>query len=107
MKILLICTHGASTSMLVKKMQDEARKQKIDVTIAASGMYDAKSELDKWDVILLGPQVKHLIKQVKMLCKDTPNKPIDVISPILYGRIDGKGTLELAINLYNKETEKK
>ncbi len=100
MKILLICTHGASTSLLVKKMQEEAKKQKIDATIVAKGIADAKAEFADWDVILLGPQVRHQLKQVKVLCED--NKPIDIIPPIFYGRIDGKSTLKLAIDLYNK-----
>lgn len=55
--ILLVCNAGMSTSMLVQKMQAAAKEQGIEATIQAKSVTDAANEIDKADVLLLGPQV--------------------------------------------------
>lgn len=55
--ILLVCNAGMSTSMLVQKMQAAAKEQGIEVAIQAKSVTDAANEIDKVDVLLLGPQV--------------------------------------------------
>ena len=41
-KILLVCSAGMSTSMLVKKMSDYAKKTGLEYEIKALGMAEAK-----------------------------------------------------------------
>ena len=53
--ILLVCNAGMSTSMLVQKMQAAAKEQGIEATIQAKSVTDAANEIDKADVLLLGP----------------------------------------------------
>lgn len=65
MKIKLFCSQGMSTSMLVKKMQEEAQKQNLDVQIAAYPLGEYINHLDDMDVALLGPQVAYVHEEYK------------------------------------------
>ena len=58
--ILLVCSAGMSTSMMVKKMQEAAEEKKIEAEIWAVGDADAVNNVEKMDVMLLGPQVRFL-----------------------------------------------
>ncbi len=40
------------------------------------------------DLILLGPQIAYTLPEVQ---KQLPNKPAEVIDPLLYGKVDGLG----------------
>lgn len=102
MKILLLCNEGMSTSLLVRKMQDEAEKQGMtDVEILATTIVDLDNLVDKYDVIMLGPQVKYKEKMVAEVCK-AHSKKYSVITPTIYGMVDGKKALELALETLNK-----
>lgn len=99
MKILLMCAAGMSTSLLVSKMEEEAKKQGIsDVTIKAEPVEDLERNIDEYDVFLLGPQVKYKEQWVKKIVDDK-GKKYENIPPQVYGLVDGKKTLELALNL--------
>lgn len=65
MNILLCCSAGMSTSLLVSKMEQSARNQGIDCKIWAIAASEVNNEIEKADVILLGPQVRFLLPQVK------------------------------------------
>lgn len=94
--ILLICSAGMSTSLLVSKMQKAAKEQNVDVNIWAVGTAVYKNDLPKADVILLGPQVRFMQSEVKKLAG---NKPVAIIDMKVYGKIDGNGALKQALDL--------
>ncbi len=91
--IRLFCCAGMSTSMLVQKMQTEAKKQGKDYDIAAYSLTEVDKEAPAADVILIGPQVRYALKDVK---SKFPEIPIEVIDMRMYGMMDAKGTLSLA-----------
>ena len=62
-KILLVCNAGMSTSMLVLKMEKAAEAKGIEVEVKALPITDAEKVMDDWDVIMLGPQVRHTEKK--------------------------------------------
>ena len=64
-KILLVCNAGMSTSMLVQRMEKAAEADGIDAKIIALPITDAATQLDEWDVIMLGPQVRHELNGLK------------------------------------------
>ena len=99
MNILLICSAGMSTSMLVEKMKIAAKKLDIDANIWAVGDAEAKHNVDKADVIMLGPQVKFLLQKTKDLVHDS--KPVLVIDMLSYGRFDGAKILADALAAVN------
>ncbi len=96
MKICLICCAGMSTSAIVKKMQDAATEQGIEAEIWAVGEAQAKENVEKADVILLGPQIRFALSRIQAL---DPNKPVAAIDMMSYGKMDGKKILADAIAL--------
>ncbi len=95
-RILLVCSAGMSTSMLIKKMLAAAQKENIDIEVEAHSISEAKAIGDQWDIILLGPQVKFQLKDMRQAF---PNKPIDAIEMRSYGRMDGEAVLKQAREL--------
>ncbi|MDR1991325.1 MAG: PTS sugar transporter subunit IIB [Mycoplasmataceae bacterium] len=84
-KILLLCSAGMSTSMLVKKMKEDARTNGWDWYIEAKGMGESKGELNNWDLIMLGPQVSYALNDVKSLT----SKPVVIIPGAVYAIAKG------------------
>lgn len=102
MKILLMCAAGMSTSLLVTKMEKYAKEINLtDLTISAEPVEDLERHVDQYDVFLLGPQVKYKEKWVKEIV-DKKGKSYGNIPPQIYGMVDGKKTLELALGLLKK-----
>ena len=83
--IILICSAGMSTSMLVRKMQDAASKQGYEATIAAFPASQVKEVTEHADVVLLGPQVRFQLAKIKELVPC----PVEVIDVSAYGMMDG------------------
>ncbi|MCJ1779262.1 PTS sugar transporter subunit IIB [Mammaliicoccus sciuri] len=96
-KILLVCSAGMSTSMLVKKMQDTAIKEGKDYEVEALALSEAETKVDEVDVILLGPQVRFQKAQVEKVANG--KVPVDVIDMQQYGMMDGEGVLKHAESL--------
>lgn len=97
-RIMLICSAGMSTSLLVSEMQKSALNQGLDVEIWAVGASGAKKDILKADVILLGPQVRFMKNEFIDLAN---GKPVDIIDIRAYGRIDGNAVLEQAVKMLN------
>ncbi len=99
MNIILACCAGMSTSMLVEKMKQAAKEQGKDYNILACPIESIANNLDKCDVILLGPQVRLEKDNVE---KIAVGKPVDVINAMDYGRLNGAGVLKTAEKLLGK-----
>jgi PTS system cellobiose-specific IIB component len=95
-KVMLICSAGMSTSLLVSKMQKAATARNVEIEIWAVGTAGFKNELSKPDVILLGPQVRFMKDEVTKLAA---GKPVDIIDMRAYGKVDGEGVLNQALKL--------
>mgnify|MGYP004508542393 FL=1 len=102
MKILLACSSGMSTSLLVNKMKEAAQAQGIEAEIWAVGQSEVDAEMQKADVLLFGPQMRFLKSKYAPKGQEL-NIPVEVIAPVSYGRCDGKGVLKLAIDLINNK----
>ncbi|MEH6937783.1 PTS sugar transporter subunit IIB [Bacillus sp. JJ664] len=98
MNILLACSAGMSTSLLVTKMENAAKEKGIEAKIWAVSGDAAKDNLDKADVLLLGPQVRYLASEMKKIA-EPKGIPVDVINPVHYGLMNGEAVLELALSL--------
>ena len=62
--ISLICNLGMSTSMLIKKMQEYALEKGIETDIDALPFDRMGGRVEKTDMLLIGPQVRHLYKKL-------------------------------------------
>lgn len=97
MKIVLVCNAGMSTSILAKKMSEEAQKKGIDLDISAHSQ-DALAgilESSKVDIVLVGPQIKYMYDTICKICEG--KCPAAVIDMQDYGLVNGAAVLEKAL----------
>lgn len=97
--IYLFCSAGMSTSLLVSKMRAQAEKYEVPVIIEAFPEALAAEKGPEADVILLGPQIAYMLPDIQRLL---PNKPVEVIDSVLYGKVDGLGVLKAAVAVIKK-----
>lgn len=94
--ILLACSSGMSTSLLVSKMEKVAEEKGVDVNIWAVGQDKALTEMEQADILLIGPQMRFMKKKFSKAA-EAAGIPVEVIDPVAYGRVDGKTVLENAL----------
>lgn len=95
--IMLVCSAGMSTSLLVTKMEQAAADRGLEADIFAVSASDADSNLDSKnvDVLLLGPQVRFMKAQFEQ--KLAPKGiPFDIINMADYGMMNGEKVLDQA-----------
>jgi cellobiose PTS system EIIB component len=97
-RILLACSSGMSTSLLVTKMEEHAKSIGDEAKIWAVGQDKAKQEMENADVVLIGPQMSFLKGELQKEA-DKYNIQVDVIDMMAYGMADGKKAYEQALNL--------
>lgn len=90
-----------STSLLVSKMREVAEQKGIETEIWAVGNEKAEKEMEKADVLLIGPQMRFLKKKLEKKAEEIGIK-VDVIDPVAYGRMDGEKVFHQALELINK-----
>nr|WGD72466.1 PTS lichenan transporter subunit IIB [Bacillus subtilis] len=93
-----LCATGMSTSLLVSKMEKSAQEQGKDYTIWAVSGDSVQNHIDKADVLLLGPQVRYMLPQLKKL-GESKGVPVDVINTVNYGTCNGAEVLKSAEQL--------
>lgn len=102
--IMLVCSAGMSTSLLVTKMQKAAEAQGLETDIFAVSASEADQQIEtkNVDVLLLGPQVRFMKSQFE---KKLANKaiPLDVIDMKDYGMMNGEKVLAMALQLIDKK----
>lgn len=81
--IMLICNAGISTGMLAKKIQEAS---KGTLTVKAYGEAEYLDYLDGVDMVLVGPQIRHLMPEIQK----NVNCPVQSIAPQYYGMMNGK-----------------
>lgn len=91
-KIILLCSAGMSSSILVRNMQKAAAMSNFDCTIEAFAFDSYKKVCKDADCVLLGPQVGF---QKDLIAQDV-HCPIVVIDRMTYGVMDGNKALDLA-----------
>ena len=103
-QILLVCSAGMSTSLLVTKMEGAAKDAGYDAKIFALPFSDAPRVLEDVDVILLGPQVRFNLGKIKEeATKVNPGLPVDVIDMKDYGLMNGANVLKKALEIVNNK----
>ena len=77
-------------------MREAAAKQGYECEINAYPVSQAKTKAADADVILVGPQVRYELENVRSML---PGKPVEVINMVDYGRLNGEGVLNTAKKL--------
>lgn len=101
-RILLACSSGMSTSLLVTKMEAYAQSIGDEAKIWAVGQNQAKQDMAEADVVLIGPQMSFLKKELQKEAAQY-NINVDVIDMMAYGLADGKKAYEQALALMGKK----
>ena len=70
MNIVLLCNAGMSTGILQMKLEEEAKKRKIQANIMAMPMTEFDEVRQTVDVVLLAPQIRFAEKEVRKTLPD-------------------------------------
>lgn len=86
-KIMLVCNAGMSTGMLAKRIEEASAGT---MEVKAYGEAEYLDYLEGVDLILVGPQIRHLLPEIKK----SVTIPVDAIAPQYYGIMNGKAVYE-------------
>jgi len=95
-RIMLFCTAGCSTSFLVQKIKTAMAERGVEGEISAKAESEFDRNIDGIDVAMLAPQARFMEKRLKQLCEEK-KKGFVLIDTMIYGRMDGKAALDLAL----------
>lgn len=90
--IILLCSAGMSTSLLVSRMQKIVAEQGLNYKVEAMATNKADEAAGIADVILLGPQVRFELNKLK----ERLSVPVDAIDMRDYGTMNGLNVLNQA-----------
>ncbi len=96
MNILIICAGGMSSSMVTKKTREAALRRPEEINVEESATFDIDNKKHDYDVFLVAPQVKYLVPN---LTNQVAPKPVGLIKPADYARMDGEKIIDFALSL--------
>lgn len=91
MRVLLACNAGLSTGILQMKIQEEAASRGIELSCEAIPKSEVADHIDEFDAVLLGPQIRFALDDVKKMAGD---KPVMAISAPDFGLMNAKNVLD-------------
>ena len=94
-RILIICGAGASSGFIAQNMRKAAKAKGMEIKVKAVSDTELEDYLPDYDLVLVGPHLKHRIEKIKTIVKpyEIEAKLIDKKS---YATLDGKTILEKA-----------
>jgi PTS system cellobiose-specific IIB component len=98
LRVIIVCSWGMSTSLLVDSMQSAAIQMHITLTVEALSAGEFAARVEECDVVLIAPQIRHLRKSIEKLAQST-GKPVALIEPFYYATMNGQAVLEQVLNL--------
>lgn len=95
MNVILVCSGGMSSAIVVDAILDEAKKQNYDLTMIAVGSGELENKLndEKFDLVLVAPQVKHQFNTLQEYT-NAKNVPIAKVEPRGYTPLGAANTLK-------------
>lgn len=78
--VMLVCNAGMSTAMLAQKINKNSDGY---CYVEAFGEGEYQEHIDDFDIILVAPQIRHLIPSIKKATND--RIPVSYINPVDYG----------------------
>lgn len=103
-RILLCCSAGASSSILVKSMREAASSLNYECKIAAVNVDRVYLYIHKVDVVLVAPQCRYDFNRIQELSKSY-HVPVFLIGREEYGRMDGLKVLKQLLQHFNEKEE--
>lgn len=103
MIILVVCSSGMSSTLVVSRMMKVVKEQQKDYQIMATSVDCAEDYFDIADIILLGPQ----IADYETYMKEKSGKMVAVMNRLHYGRCRGDLILQESEEAYQVYKEKR
>ena len=102
MKVVMVCSGGMSSAIVVKAILKEADKQNFELEMIAVGSGEIEEILKSsgYDLLLVAPQVKHQFATFEGYANEA-GVPIDKVEPMGYTPLGAPKTL-LQIKKYSK-----
>ena len=102
MKIVVACTGGMSTDILVDRMRNEAESRNIVCNIQAIHRNKIEEALssNKVDLLLLSPQLMGEFENIKAFAP--AETKVEILDMVKFGACDGHATLNFAIDLIHE-----
>jgi PTS system cellobiose-specific IIB component len=105
-RVLIVCSWGMSTSLLVDSMLAAAVGRKCELTVEALSAGEYAAKVEECDVVLIAPQIRHLRKSIEKLAMSV-GKPVALIEPFHYATMNGQAVLEQVLYLLASTQEGK
>src|SRR5579859_5924263 len=103
-RVLIVCSWGMSTSLLVDSLLAAAATSKLELIVEALSAGEYAARVEECDVVLIAPQIRHLRKSIEKLAISV-GKPVALIEPFHYATMNGKAVLEQALQLQTSARE--
>ncbi|WP_376794862.1 PTS sugar transporter subunit IIB [Thermogemmatispora sp.] len=103
-RVLIVCSWGMSTSLLVESMLEAAAARNYTLSVEALSAGEYMDRLDECDVVLIAPQIRHLRKSIEKLAQEA-GKPVALIEPFHYATMNGEAVLEQVLLLLQEMQE--
>lgn len=103
-RVLIVCSWGMSTSLLVDSMLEAAQKRGYELFVEALSAGEYAARVEECDVVLIAPQIRHLRKSIEKLAVAT-GKPVALIEPFHYATMNGEAVLEQVLRLFASTQE--
>ncbi len=97
-RVLIVCSWGMSTSLLVESMYSVARERQYELEVEALSAGEYAARVDECDVVLIAPQIRHLRKSIEKLAS-AAGKPVALIEPFHYATMNGQAVLEQVLHI--------
>ena len=94
MKILLVCNAGMSTGIMKMKLEQEAKARGLEASVDATPMVELGDNLEETSIILLGPQIRFALDDIK---KQAEGIPVMAIAAQYFGMMNVKKVLDEAL----------
>lgn|SRR5699024_3507465 len=92
MKVIMVCSGGMSSALVVDKVKQEAEKDGFSLEMVAVGTTEFEDKLKDYDLGLVAPQVKHRFAKLQKLGEEV-NIPVALIEPMNYTPMGGRKIL--------------
>jgi cellobiose PTS system EIIB component len=94
-RLLVICSWGATSSVLCQKINETAFKKGIALRAKAVGVKDWSEHLQSADLIMIEPQISHLRNEIEPVAK-AHRKPFAQVDPVAFATMNGDQLLKQA-----------
>ena len=97
-RVLIVCSWGMSTSLLVESMYTAAKERQCALRVEALSAGEYADKVEECDVVLIAPQIRHLRKSIEKLASSA-GKPVALIEPFYYATMNGEAVLEQVLRI--------